>query len=245
MRSMGFKTGGMKQRFVGKRALVTGAAGGIGKALVAALESEGASVFGVDLADGDLTDPTYADGLPGSAKDALGGLDLVFNNAGIITRGSVIDSTDEDLHRTLAINVEAPARICRAAIPIMAARGGGAIVNTASCWGLRPGPDHALYCMSKAALASLTQCMGRDHAPQGVRVNAVAPNEVDTPMLRTGFELRGFDPDTAIAELGKTVPVGHVASPQEIVDAMLFLASDEARYITGTILEVNGGKPVG
>lgn len=230
---------------MGKRALVTGAAGGIGEVLVKTLEAEGALVFGVDRPNGDLGDPAYADSLPGQAQAALGGLDLVFNNAGIITRGPITQSSDEDLRRTLAINVEAPARICRAAIPIMAASGGGAIVNTASCWGLRPGPDHALYCMSKAALASLTQCMGRDHAPQGIRINAVAPNEVDTPMLRTGFERRGFDPDTAIAELGKTVPVGHVATPAEIVEAMLFLASDAARYITGTVLEVNGGKPVG
>lgn len=235
----------MDMRFAGKKALVTGARGGIGKALVSALAAEGARVFGVDREDGDLMDPAYASALPQQALKALGGLDLVFNNAGIITRGSVTHSSDEDWSRTLAINVEAPFRICRAAIPLMAERGGGAIVNTASCWGLRPGPNHALYCMSKAALATLTQCMGRDHAPEGIRVNAVAPNEVDTPMLRTGFEMRGFDPDTAIAELGKTVPIGHVATPQEIVEAMLFLASDAARYITGTVLEVNGGKPVG
>ena len=235
----------MNARFTNKRALVTGAEGGIGQALVAALRAEGAQVFGVDRADGDLMDAAYADALPRQAQGALGGLDLVFNNAGIITRGPITDSSDEDLARTIKINVEAPARICRAAIPLMVESGGGAIVNTASCWGLRPGPDHALYCMSKAALAALTQCMGRDHAPQGVRVNAVAPNEVDTPMLRTGFKMRGFDPDTAIAELGKTVPVGHVATADEIVAAMLFLASDAARYITGTVLEVNGGKPVG
>ena len=239
------KLGPMKGRFSEKRALVTGAKGGIGQALVSALEAEGAQVFAVDREDGDLMDPAYCDALPGQAHAALGGLDLVFNNAGIITRGPITESSDLDLEHTLKINVEAPARICRAAIPLMAAGDGGAIVNTASCWGLRPGPDHALYCMSKAALASLTQCMGRDHAPQGIRINAVAPNEVDTPMLRTGFELRGYDPDTAIAELGKTVPVGHVAKPEEIVEAMLFLASDAARYITGTILEINGGKPVG
>ena len=84
---------------------------------------------------------------------------------------------------------------------------GSAIVNVASCWGLRPGPGHAVYCMTKAAVASLTQCMGMDHADKGIRINAVAPNEVNTPMLRTGFAKRGFDPDTAVAELGKTVPL--------------------------------------
>ena len=127
---------------------------------------------------------------------------------------------------------------------ILAAGGGGAIVNTASCWGVHPGPDHAVYCMTKAALASLTQCMARDHAHQKVRINAVCPNEVDTAMLRTGFEIRGFDPATAIAALGDSVPLGHVASPEEIADVVLFLASDAARYMCGALVEVNGGKPV-
>ena len=233
------------KRFAGARALVTGAEGGMGRALVAALRAEGAAVFGVDRAHGDLMDPAYADALPAQSHAALGGLDLVFNNAGLIARGPLTESSDADLALTLGVNVEAPARICRAAIPLMASGGGGAIVNTASCWGLRPGPNHALYCMSKAALAALTQCLGRDHAHEGVRVNAVAPNEVDTPMLRTGFERRGLDPETALAALGRSVPIGHVASPAEIVEAMLFLASDAARYITGTILEINGGKAVG
>ena len=98
--------------------------------------------------------------------------------------------------------------------------------------------------MTKAAIASLTQCMGRDHAHQGIRINAVCPNEVDTPMLRTGFELRGFDPKTAIADLGKTVPLGRIAEPEDIAEAVLFLASDHARYMCGALLEINGGKSV-
>ena len=98
--------------------------------------------------------------------------------------------------------------------------------------------------MTKAAIASLTQCMGRDHAHQGIRINAVCPNEVDTPMLRTGFEVRGFDPTTAIADLGKTVPLGRIAEPEDIAEAVLFLASDHARYMCGALLEINGGKSV-
>jgi 2-keto-3-deoxy-L-fuconate dehydrogenase len=126
----------------------------------------------------------------------------------------------------------------------MAASGGGAIINIASCWGLRPGPNHAVYCMTKAAVASLTQCMGMDHAHQGIRINAVCPNEVNTPMLRTGFIKRGFDPDKAVAELGKTVPLGRIAEPEDIAEVVLFLASDTARYMCGALVEVNGGKPV-
>ena len=240
--------------FSGRKALVTGAAGGIGATLVTRLRAAGA---GVAVADrdaggieaeahlpGDLLDKDYADGLPLAARTALGGLDLVVNNAGVITRGPVTATSDADWALSLGVNVEAPFRICRAAIPLVAAAGGGAIVNVASCWGLRPGPDHAVYCMTKAAVASLTQCMGRDHAHQGVRINAVCPNEVNTPMLRTGFARRGFDPDTAVAELGRTVPLGRIAEPDDIVDVILFLLSDAARYMCGALVEVNGGKAV-
>jgi NAD(P)-dependent dehydrogenase (short-subunit alcohol dehydrogenase family) len=144
----------------------------------------------------------------------------------------------------MAINVEAPFRLCRAAIPIMAAAGGGAIVNTSSCWGVHPGPNHPVYVMSKAAIASLTQCLGMDHAHQGIRVNAVCPNEVNTPMIRTGFEIRGIDPDKAVAELNASVPLGRIAEPEDIADVVAFLASDDARYMCGALVEVNGGKPV-
>lgn len=240
--------------FAGKRALITGAAGGIGGAIVRMLRDRGAVIAVADrdtgriAADahlpGDLLDGTYTDTLPGRAAEALGGLDIVVNNAGVITRGSVTDSTDADLSLSLGVNVTAPFRICRAAIPIMAQGGGGAIVNIASCWGLRPGPNHALYCMTKAAIASLTQCMGMDHARQGIRINAVCPNEVNTPMLRSGFARRGFDPDRAVAELGLTVPLGRIAEPEDIADVVLFLASDAARYMCGALVEVNGGKAV-
>lgn len=241
-------------RFKGQRALVTGAGGGIGRALVAALRAEGAKVAVTDRDtrvleaeahfDGDLLDGAFCDALPGQVAAALGGLDMVCNNAGVITRGDITTTTDADYALTMGVNVDAPFRICRAAIPIMAAAGGGVIVNTSSCWGLRPGPNHPAYIMSKAAIASLTQCLGRDHAHQGIRVNAVCPNEVNTPMLRTGFAARGFDPDSAIADLNATVPLGRIAEPDDIVDVILFLASDSARYMCGALVEVNGGKPV-
>ena len=241
-------------RFAGRTALVTGAAGGIGAVIARMLRAEGARVAVADRdvsaieaearLPGDLLDPAYADGLPRAATDALGGLDIVVNNAGVITRGAVTETSDADWSLSLGVNVEAPFRICRAAIPIMAAAGGGAIVNMASCWGLRPGPSHAVYCMTKAAIASLTQCMGMDHARQGIRINAVCPNEVNTPMLRSGFARRGFDPDEAVAELGRTVPLGRIAEPEDIADVVLFLASEQARYICGSLVEVNGGKPV-
>lgn len=241
-------------RFDGKRALVTGAAGGIGAEIVRMLRAEGAAVAVTDRdstaieaeahLDGDLCDARFCNSLPGQAAAALGGLDILCNNAGVITRGPITEASDADYALTMAVNVEAPFRLCRAAIPIMAGAGGGAIVNTASCWGLRPGPNHPLYVMSKAALTSLTQCLGRDHAGQGIRVNAVCPNEVNTPMLRSGFAARGLDPERAIAELDASVPLGRIAEPEEIAEVVLFLASGAARYMTGALVEVNGGKPV-
>ena len=241
--------------FKGKRALVTGAAGGIGSSVVERLRQAGAKVVVADVdtdgikADahlpGDLRDTGYADGLAAAAFEALGSLDIVINNAGVITRGPITQTTDADWSLSMGVNVEAPFRICRAAILLMTKAGGGAIVNVSSCWGGKaPGPNHALYCATKAALASLTQCMGMDHAGEGVRVNAVCPNEVNTPMLRTGFEVRGLDPDTAVAELGKSVPLGRIAEPRDIADVVLFLASDASRYMCGALVEVNGGKPV-
>lgn len=241
-------------RFNNKKVLITGAAGGIGQTLVALFRAEGASVAVSDRDssqitadahfDGDLLDPEFCDTLPQKVFDALGGLDIICNNAGVITRGDITQTSDADYQLTMGVNVEAPFRICRAAIPLMAETGGGAIVNTSSCWGIYPGPNHPLYVMSKAAIASLTRCLGRDHAHQNIRVNAVCPNEVNTPMLRSGFAARGFDPDQAIKELNASVPVGHIAEPEEIADVVAFLASDASRYMCGALLEVNGGKPV-
>ena len=241
-------------RFKGKKALVTGAAGGIGKSIVRKLRAEGASVAITEITIsnveaeahflGDLSTAQFCDELPSKARDALGGLDILINNAGIIRRGKITEATDDDFKSTIAVNIEAPFRLCRSTIPIMEKNGGGSIVNTASCWGLSPGPDHPIYIMSKAALASFTQCLGRDHAHQNIRVNAVCPNEVNTPMIRTGFSIRGLDPERAIKELNKTVPLGRIAEPDDISDVILFLASDAARYMCGSLVEVNGGKPV-
>lgn len=117
-------------------------------------------------------------------------------------------------------------------------------MNVASCWGVHPGPNHPIYVASKAAVASLTQCLGIDHAPDNIRVNAVCPNEVNTPMIRTGFATRGLDPDRGIEELNASVPLGRIAEPEDIADVVAFLASDQARYLCGALIEANGGKTV-
>ncbi len=241
-------------KLTAKKALVTGASGGIGQAIVAKLQEQGAVVCATDITlndspadfniEGDLTDDSFCDSLVSQASKKMGGLDILVNNAGLMRRGIITDASDEDFALSMAVNVEAPFRLCRAAIPVMEKAGGGAIVNTSSCWGIHPGPGHPIYIMTKAAIASLTQCLGRDHAHQNIRVNAVCPNEVDTPMLRTGFEIRGLDAESGIEELNKSVPLGRIASADDIADVVLFLASDDSRYMCGSLVEVSGGKAV-
>ncbi|WP_313810598.1 SDR family oxidoreductase [Glutamicibacter sp.] len=248
--------------FQGKTAIVTGATGGIGKELVSRLITAGANVVaagrnadqGAQLEQrighqlralsGDITDAKYCQDLVDHAVLHFGGVDLLFNNAGSIPRGTAEQTTDQMWDEALEVNLTAAFRFSRAVLAPMSENGGGAIVNTASAWGLYPGPGHLAYCTAKGALITMTKCMGRDHAAQGIRVNAVCPNEVDTPMLRSGFEHRGLDAESAIRELDATVPLGRIASPEEIIDVMLFLASDQARYVTGTVVEATGAKPV-
>ncbi len=237
-----------------KKVLLTGANGGIGRAILHRLKIEGALIAVTDLDvgnldaevhfNGSLLDKRFCDELPRLAYEALGGLDILINNAGVIRRGKITESSDEDLEVSMMVNIEAPFRLCRASIPLLTQRGGGAIVNIASCWGLYPGPSHPIYVMTKAAIASLTQCLGRDHAGENIRVNAVCPNEVNTPMIKSGFSVRGLDPDKGVEELNKTVPLGRIAEPEEIADVVAFLLSDAARYMCGSLVEVNGGKAV-
>ena len=249
--------------------LVTGAGGGIGSAIVSKLALQGYDIALADVSSeavkpalaqlpraneiadvktllfaGDLTDRDYCDNLPMQVRENFGRLDLLINNAGLMRRGDITKTSDDDYALSMAVNVEAPFRLCRAAIPIMAAQGAGVIVNVASCWGIYPGPNHLIYCTTKAAVAAMTKCLARDHAKDNIRVNAVCPNEVNTPMLRTGFEIRGLEPDKAVSELNQSVPLGRIAEPEDIADVVYFLASDESRYMCGALLEVNGAKPV-
>ena len=245
--------------------LVTGATGGIGKSIVNKYAEQG---FALEIADkdedeanklaneinhnggmamvfyGDLLDQSYCDNLTSEVQTKLGAVGILINNAGFMSRGDITQTSDEDYELSMKINVEAPFRLIRASIPLMVESGGGSIVNISSCWGINPGPNHLIYCTTKAALAAMTKCLGRDHAHQNIRINAVCPNEVNTPMLRTGFEIRGLNPDDAIEELNQSVPIGHIAEPEEIADVVAFLSSYEARYICGSLVEINGGKAV-
>ncbi|UTW08813.1 SDR family NAD(P)-dependent oxidoreductase [Pseudomonas benzenivorans] len=252
-------------KFAEKATLITGAAGGVGQALALLFAREGARLMLSDRDElgcaaiaeraralgaevsylaGDLKQKSYCEALVSAAVEAFGGLDIVLNNAGIIPRGTIEETTDEMWFDAMGVNLNAVFYICRAAIPHMKGRKGAAIVNTSSVWGVYPGPGHVAYCTSKGAVAALSKNLGRDCAPLGIRVNAVCPHEINTPMIRTGFARRGLDPDQAVEELNKSVPLGRIAEPEDIADVIAFLASDEARYIAGETLEVTGAKPV-
>jgi len=252
-------------RFQGKSVLITGATGGIGKEAVRLFAEEGAKVtvagtseqkcmdirsrmqdsgFVVQYLCGDLSDKSYCENLVEYAVNSFGSLDILINNAGVIPRGTIMETTDEMWFSALDINLTAVFFLARAAITRMRAQGGGAIVNTSSVWGLQPGPGHLAYCTTKAAVAAMTKSLSRDHAEDNIRVNAVCPNEVNTPMLKTGFADRGLDPEKALKQLNDTVPLGRVAEPEEIVNVIAFLASDAASYIAGATIEVTGAKAV-
>lgn len=252
-------------RFENRIVVITGGAGGVGQALVRLFAAEGARLMISDInaegcqamvdearalgaeaecLDGNLREKEYCEAIIARAVERFGGVDILLNNAGIIPRGTVEETTDDMWFTAMDVNLNAVFFLCRAAIPHMKRRGGGAIVNTSSVWGVYPGPGHVAYCTSKGAVAALTKNLGRDAAPFGIRVNAVCPHEINTPMIRSGFERRGLDPQKAIEELNRTVPLGRIAEPEDIADVIAFLASDQARYIAAETLEVTGAKPV-
>ncbi|SDP68551.1 SDR family NAD(P)-dependent oxidoreductase [Desulforhopalus singaporensis] len=251
--------------FKDKVVVITGGAGGVGKALVRLFAASGARIMISDINEescrdvaeearslgadaqylaGNLREKQYCEQLIATAAEKFGGVDILLNNAGIIPRGTIEETTDEMWFTAMDVNLNAVFFLSRAVLPHMKQRGGGSIVNTSSVWGTYPGPGHVAYCTSKGAVAALTKNLGRDCAPLGIRVNAVCPHEINTPMIRTGFERRGLDPDKAIEELNKTVPLGRIAEPDDIADVIAFLASDKARYIAGETVEVTGAKPV-
>jgi NAD(P)-dependent dehydrogenase (short-subunit alcohol dehydrogenase family) len=248
-------------RFQNRVAVVTGAAGGIGTAIAQRLAAEGARVVATDLlaegahataaairatggqARGLAADIATAEGCRAVIADVLadeGRIDILCNNAGINRRGALLDLTPEDWRLSFAVNLDAMFHLCQAALPGMIAQGGGAIVNTASQWGLHPAPGHIAYNVTKAAVASFTQNLARDYAPAKVRVNAVCPGEIHTPMLEAGVKRSG----RTIADLDRLVPFGRIGRPEEVAALVAFLASDEAAFICGALVEITGAQAV-
>ena len=245
----------------GKRALITGGASGIGRATALLFAREGAAVSVVDLDEvggqavvraiadegGQAIFARYDVSLAADCQRAvqrtvneLGGLDILFNNAGIIRRATVIDTTEEEWDRVMAVNVISIFLLSKYAIPVMAQAGGGVIINTASGWGLVGGRRAISYCASKGAVVNMTRAMALDHGEQNIRVNCICPGDTNTAMMRDEARQLGESDEKFLAEAAQR-PLQRIGKPEDIAQAVLYLASDASSFVTGATLVVDGG----
>jgi 2-keto-3-deoxy-L-fuconate dehydrogenase len=244
-----------------KVALVTGAGSGIGAAIAEVFAQAGAHVFVTDRdpvaghatmlrindAGGradfhllDVTDELQCAEAAGAVLVTAGRLDILVNNAGIAHVGTIATTTGADFDRVLGVNTRGVFNVTRAFIPSMLERQHGVIVNIASIAGVLAVRDRLAYTVSKHAVVGLTRAMALDHAKQGIRVNAICPGRVETPFVAQ-ILANAADPEALRAEMTSTQPMGRMGTPQEIAAAALYLASDEAAFVTGTTLCPDGG----
>lgn len=252
-------------KLTGKVALITGATSGIGKATALLFAQEGARVvfsgrraeLGLALqtelrqtgaqvlfVEADHTRSEDCSHFVEAALQAFGRIDILFNNAGIVTKGTAETTSEEDWAQTMALNVTAVWRMCRLVIPQMRLTGGGVVVNNASDWAVVGGKGALPYAASKGAVAQMTKSMALDHAHENIRVNAVCPGDtfVERWLERGYFE--HSDPvsmDAALRESAAYLPMKRFGYPEEIARAVLFLASDDSSFVTGHLLLVDGG----
>lgn len=247
--------------FADRVVIVTGGASGMGAACVLEFTSRGALVAIVDrntegasaVADagakighqpmvipGDIADSAFCDSVVDQVIDAHGRLDVLVNAAGTIHRADSLGTNDDDWRRVMSVNIDGMFYLCRAALKPMIEKRSGSIVNFGSIWGGVGSAGSTAYCVSKGAVHQLTRALALDHVEQGVRVNAVAPGEVNTPMLAAERSVPPTAEDLqALADA--TIPMKRLADPSEIAKVVVFLASDAASYMTGEIVHVDAG----
>jgi NAD(P)-dependent dehydrogenase (short-subunit alcohol dehydrogenase family) len=236
-------------RLEGKVAVITGAAGGIGAATVEVFQREGALVVGVDLLDGapgdlalsvDVTEELAVQQMYAQVAEQYGRIDILFNNAGISPDDdtSVLETTLEAWQRVQDVNLKSVFLCCKHGIPHLLENGGGSVVNTASFVAVMgAATSHISYTASKGGVLALTRELGVEFARSGVRVNALCPGPVDTPLLQ---ELFAKDPERAARRLVH-VPIGRFGKVEEIANGVLFLASDESSFMTASTFLIDGG----
>jgi NAD(P)-dependent dehydrogenase (short-subunit alcohol dehydrogenase family) len=248
-------------KLMSKKAIITGGASGIGRAAALLFARAGAAVMIADIDDPrgeSVVQEIHAFGGEGiyvhcdvtKAEDCqrtvqktiktFGGVDILFNNAGIVRRASVIDTTEEQWERVMAVNVKSVFLMSKFTIPHMIQAGGGVILNTSSGWGLVGGRNAVSYCASKAAVVNMTKAMALDHGAQNIRVNCICPGDTDTPMLRVEARQLGENEKTFLDDAADR-PLQRIGTPQDIAQAALYLCSDDASYVTGSTLIVDGG----
>ncbi|MEH1029615.1 SDR family NAD(P)-dependent oxidoreductase [Micromonospora profundi] len=241
----------MTGEFAGLTAIVTGGASGIGRATALELLARGARVAVLDLDPSgldegiagytaDVTDRASVQEAVGAVAADLGGIDVVVNNAGVGATGTVADNTDDEWHLVLDVNVVGMARVVSAALPWLRRSEHASVVNTSSIAALNGLPNRALYSASKGAVLSLTLAMATDHVREGIRVNCVCPGTADTPWVGR-LLAQADDPAAERVALQARQPIGRLVTPEEVANAILYLASPRSGSTTGTVLDVDGG----